>query len=119
MNKWVLILALLFPAIGQADTRSIHVEWGYTPPSEPDVTGFQLYQEGVKLDDCFWPGASTDAGDCMVTFSLQNSSFTLTAAFADGTESPHSAPFMYNPWVFVKFGKLAPKGGRRGWVGLQ
>lgn len=120
MSKWVLVWAILIPVCAWAgDTRSIHIEWGYTPPSSPVVTGFQLYQDGVKLDNCFWAGADTSSGDCTVTLTSPVTNFTLTATFSDSTESPHSAPFAFSPYVFVKFGKLAPKGGRRGWVGLQ
>lgn len=120
MSKWIFVLfGVLCHAIVWADTRSIHVEWAYTPPSEPDVTGFQLYQEGVKLDNCFWAGADTSAGDCTVTLPSAITTFTLTATFSDVTESPHSAPFAFASQVFVKFGKTAPKGGRRGWVGQQ
>ena len=43
-----------------ATPRSIHVEWGYTPPSEPAVTGFRLYQEGVAVHD--WVGADMRVG---------------------------------------------------------
>jgi hypothetical protein len=75
--------------------RSIHVEWGYTPPNEPEVTGFQLYQEGNA--SCFWEGADTNAGDCTVVLTAEITNFTLTATFSDGTESPHSAPFAFNP----------------------
>jgi len=74
--------------------RSIHVEWGYTPPSEPTVTGFKLYQEGVHVTT--WTGASTTAGDTVVVITTQTTNYTLTAEFNDNTESPHSAPFAFS-----------------------
>lgn len=90
--KWITFILLLVPSICLG--RSIHIEWGYTPPSAPAVTGFNLYQEGVP--SCKWQGSDLTAADCDVTLTKQLTTFTLTAAFADGTESPHSAPFNFN-----------------------
>ena len=73
--------------------RAATVEWGYTPPTEPAVSGFQLYQEGAKA--CQWAGAETRSGDCTLRIAKRDTPFTLTALFADGTESPHSAPFVF------------------------
>ena len=75
-------------------SNSIHIEWGYTPPAEPTVTGYTLYQTGEKV--CFFPGSSTRSGDCSVTLVSKTTNFTLTANFSDGTESPHSAPFAFS-----------------------
>jgi len=80
--------------IAKAESRSIHIEWGYTPPTEPEVTGFRLYQEGEAV--CIFAGAETTAGDCTVELTEQITNFTLTAMFSDSTESPHSAPFAFN-----------------------
>ena len=41
----ILFLCSVIPA--NAIDKSINVEWGYTPPSAPAVTGFKLYQEGT------------------------------------------------------------------------
>lgn len=89
-------LFLLFPVcLPAAEVRSIHAEWdSYTPPEERSLNGFKLYQEGVfvcQIDD---PGAT--AMDCTVTLASDPTNFTLTAMFADGTESPHSAPFAFS-----------------------
>jgi hypothetical protein len=106
----VLVTILLAAAMARAETRSIHVEWGYTPPTEPEVTGFQLYQEGTAV--CTFPGAETTAGDCTVDLTATVTNFTLTAMFDDNTESPHSAPFAFNPeidvGIFFKFLTLHP-----------
>ena len=83
----------VFAAAGSI-TQSIHVEWGYTPPSEPAVTGFKLYQEGVFA--CQTTDANATAMDCQVTLTAETTNFTLTASFGDGTESPHSAPFAFS-----------------------
>jgi hypothetical protein len=90
-----LLIALFcwLPAFASAATQSIHVEWGYTPPSEPAVTGFKLYQEGAFVCQTEDPGAI--AMDCDVTLTADTTNFTLTAAFSDGTESPHSAALCF------------------------
>nr|WP_321464463.1 PKD domain-containing protein [uncultured Desulfobulbus sp.] len=76
-----------------AAAKSIHVEWGFTPPTEPTVTGFKLYQEGSAVCQTQDPNAT--AMDCEVTLTAATTNFTLTATFSDGTESPHSSPFAY------------------------
>nr|WP_321466183.1 PKD domain-containing protein [uncultured Desulfobulbus sp.] len=78
-----------------AATQSIHVEWGYTPPSQPAVSAFTLYQEGGAV--CQTADATATAMDCSVELHNEPTTFTLTARFADGTESPHSAPFSFSP----------------------
>lgn len=81
-------------AAATSSSRSIHVEWGYTPPSEPQVAGYRLYQERVQA--CQTTVATATAMDCTVTLVKAVTNFTLTATFADGTESPHSAPFAFS-----------------------
>ena len=102
MRALILALALLCPSWAIATPRSIHVEWGYTPPTEPAVTGFRLYQEGVAVHD--WLGADVRAGDATVD---------LTATFADGTESPHSMPFAFDPTTPTTIKFVWPKHGNR------
>ena len=118
----LLVFVLTAPAWAMATPRSIHVEWGYTPPSEPAVTRFRLYQEGVAVHD--WLGADVRAGDATVDLTATITNFTLTATFADSTESPHSAPFAFDPttpttikFVWLKHGNRPvpmskPKGVR-------
>ena len=112
MRALILALSLLCPAWAMATPRSIHVEWGYTPPSEPAVTGFRLYQEGVAVHD--WAGPDVRVGDATVDITAPITIFTLTATFSDATESPHSAPFAFNPmapttikFVWLKHGNKA------------
>jgi len=142
MRIILLILALLLVAV-QGMAQSIHIEWGYTPPSEPEVTGFILYQEGVAV--CLTETPTATSMDCEVTLTATVTNFTLTATFSDGTESPHSAPFAFStgdddpggsdepqeepppqpdesPDIesIKKFGdKIGPHGNKRGWVGMQ
>ena len=76
-------------------SRDLRVEWGYTPPVEPVCTGFRLYQQGRATPVCTFAGGDTRAGDCAATIDRRTTAFTLTATFADNTESPHSAPFAF------------------------
>ena len=94
--RLLIALCLCLPVVAAAGpiTQSIHVEWGYTPPSTPSVTGFKLYQEGVFA--CQTNDANATAMDCQVTLTAQTTNFTLTAIFSDGTERPHSAPFAFS-----------------------
>ncbi len=90
-----IALGVFFVSESFAATQSIHVEWGYTPPSQPAVSGYTLYQEGESV--CQTADASATAMDCSVELQNETTTFTLTARFADGTESPHSAPFSFSP----------------------
>ncbi len=99
MHKTIirLLIALIccLPTFAQAATDySIHAEWtSYTPPSGYVVAGFNLYQEGVLACQVQDPDAT--AIDCTVSLTADVTNFTLTAAFNDGTESPHSSPFAF------------------------
>lgn len=93
----LVLLSWVMPGLVAAATsasRSIHVEWGYTPPSQPQVSGYRLYQEGVRA--CQTTSSTATAMDCTVTLVKAVTNFTLTATFADNTESPHSAPFAFS-----------------------
>ena len=93
--RYALLLALLLllpaPLLAASWLRTITVEWQYTPPIEPAVDGFQLYNGTAEV--CRFEGESARAGMCDVLVSSPTTAFTLTATFEDGTESPHSAPF--------------------------
>ncbi len=94
-NTIIRLLITLFcclPAVASAAT-SIHVEWGYTPPTTPAVTGYKLYQEGVVA--CQVMDANATTMDCAVNLTAATTNFTLTATFSDNTESPQSAPFAF------------------------
>lgn len=94
-----LLVALFcwLPISASAATQSIHVEWGYTAPSTPEVTGFKLYMVGVETAVCQTQNPNATAMDCAVTLTAATTNFTLTATFSDNTESPHSAPFAFTP----------------------
>ncbi len=79
-----------------ATNYSIHAEWtGYAAPSGYTVTGFNLYQEGSLA--CQTQNNSATSMDCTVSLNGDTTNFTLTASFSDGTESPHSSPFVFTP----------------------
>ena len=83
------------PAPAAGWSRDLRAEWDYTPPVEPVCTGFRLYQQGRAEPICSFAGGDTRAGDCAATIDRRTTPFTLTATFADNTESPHSAPFAF------------------------
>jgi hypothetical protein len=88
--------------------RSLHVEWGYTPPSDLTISEFRLYQDATKV--CTWTGAATRSGDCKVTLQKSTTAFTLEAAFTNNTASPRSAPFNFSdfgsgPSILILIGK--------------
>ena len=90
----LLFLLCSMPGPATAVTTAIHVEWSpYTPPGPPAISGFRLYREGVPA--CRTKNAKATAMDCQVSIVSETTRFTLTATFADGTESPHSAPFLF------------------------
>ena len=101
MNRFMPLLALFLllpaPLLAASWFRTIQVEWQYTAPIEPPVDGFQLYVGATKV--CRFEGADTRAGMCDVLISSPTTAFTLTATFADGSESPHSAPFDFTDTV--------------------
>lgn len=106
MRTLTLVIFLVLIPLSVMAT-SIHVTWGYTPPTEPAVTGFRLYQETVPVCKTLIPSAQEM--DCEVALIKKITVYTLTAIFADGTESPHSAPYAFDmdgrllaPWVFTR-----------------
>lgn len=95
-HSLIRLLILFFcwlPVSSLAATQTIRVEWGYTPPTSPALTGYKLYQEGTFACQSKDPKAATM--DCQVSLIKDSTNFTLTAVFSDGTESPHSAPFPF------------------------
>ena len=75
-------------------TTTIHAEWtSYTAPSGYTTTGYNLYMEGALA--CQTQNPSATSLDCTVSLPADTTSFTLTAAFGYGTESPHSSPFTF------------------------
>lgn len=119
----VLTIAIILCLVTVEAMASIHVTWGYAPPTEPAVTGFKLYQSGQLTHT--WVGADLSEGDADVTPEIGDA-FTLTATFADGSESPPSAPYIWtgNTIIvsfrgFLWFFKPSHKRVRIGATGLK
>lgn len=90
----MILLLLLLPGVAIANwTRTLTVEWGYTPPSAPAVVGFNLYLENVLV--CNFPGKGIVNGSCTVSSPKQIGNFTLTALFSNNSESPMSSVFAF------------------------
>lgn len=104
---FILILLLLCLSVaGQSWAAEYTCEWGYTPPSEPAVTGFRLYKNGTTLID--FTGAAITSGVFNATLTIGDI-FELTALFADSTESPKSATYTWTGGSsFIRFGRLNP-----------
>jgi hypothetical protein len=92
MKKFLLIFPLiLFTSVTSASAYIC--EWGFTPPTAPAVTAYRLYKNKVKVVD--FPGATTTQGEVKDGAIVYGDSFTLTALFSDGTESPESSPYVW------------------------
>ncbi|MCI5209432.1 MAG: PKD domain-containing protein, partial [Candidatus Electrothrix sp. ATG2] len=64
-----------------------------TLPMPAVLAGYQLYQEGVQL--CTSNTPTETAMDCIFVSEPGTYNFTLTAFCDDGSESPHSEPFVF------------------------
>lgn len=72
----------------------IHAEWTrHTAPCGKTTTGNNLYRERLLNSQTQNPSATSM--DCTVSLPADTFHFTLTAAFTNGTKSPHSAPFIF------------------------
>lgn len=90
-KKVTFVIVGLLMSVGVA-LADLSVEWlPYTPPAGPSVTGFSLYKNDVKTDTFL--GAAIVKGVSKAT-AVKGDSFTLTANFSDGSESPHSEPYV-------------------------
>jgi PKD repeat protein len=95
MIRSLIALILCLPTFASAaTTQSITAQWSkYTAPSGYTLAGYRLYQEGQLA--CQTSSSTATSLGCQVSMSTTSASFTLTAAFANGTESPHSSPFTF------------------------
>jgi len=91
----ILIFSLMLflqPALVQGtQVVSIQAAWQYTPPADKKLSGFRLYKDGQRVREISNPSARSI--NCQVEVKPRKLSFTITAYFSDGIESPHSAPF--------------------------
>lgn len=112
--------ALLLAFCVSNAVASIHVTWGYIAPDPPpNLTGYRLYHNGTAVQD--WLNPLLRDGDADISPEVLDS-FTLTALFDDGSESPHSAPYIWTEgatvivfgrwvWIFKPTNKDVQVGG--------
>ena len=90
INTLLVILAIELAAVPAVQARSVTLSWGYTPPCDPAVAGYNVYQDGKYI--CKAPAAADESVTCEVVLAKKVTTFTITAYFVDGTESPFSSP---------------------------
>ena len=90
------LLWLLLIISSRAVAAEHTVTWGYTPTTEPAVVGFRLWRGS---DPCElvaeFPGWARGGRWTQETPTASGEAFTLTAVFADATESPRSAVYVF------------------------
>ena len=101
MKRLILIGLLLLAS--NAWSASYTIEWGFTPPSSPAVTGFKVYKNNTALTT--FTGSSITSGTFTDTLVVGDI-FELTALFDDATESAKSAQYVWGgkKWVHVGTG---------------
>jgi PKD repeat protein len=91
-----LFLLLIFPTISiGAEMRTLDVEFSFTNPDDPakQLLGYRLYKEGEQVCEANDP--NTSRVSCEIYTEDGTFDFTLTAYYADSTESPHSPSFPF------------------------
>ena len=92
-NKLLCLLFILFfcPITAHAAvTKTLEVDFTFSDASNKQLLGYKLYKEGTKV--CQTNDASASKISCNLTTDPGTFDFTLTAHYADGSESPPS-PF--------------------------
>lgn len=97
-NKLLLILLVLFftPTLSTAAvTRTLEIEFAFTSPDilDTQLLGYRLYKEGQQACETSDPIVSTISCDILSEDGTFN--FSLTAYYANGTESPQSPSFSF------------------------
>ncbi|MGB3209626.1 MAG: PKD domain-containing protein [Desulforhopalus sp.] len=90
---FLLLLVFITPSFSfGAEMTTLEIEFAFTAPDTPDkqVSGYRLYKDGTQVCETHEPGVSAIA--CNFPTEVGTFDFTLTACYADGTESPASAP---------------------------
>ena len=94
----VILLAVCLCDVAVATVITIQVEFEFTksedPPPAPQLIGYKLYREGEFV--CSSYKAATFVMDCRVDVTHDNTPFTMTSYYSDGTESPPSPTFNFN-----------------------
>jgi hypothetical protein len=91
-----LFLVLIMPTISVgAETHTMEVEFSFTAPDDPakQLLGYRLYKEGEQV--CETSDPNTSKVTCEILTEDGTFDFTLTAYYADSTESPASPSFPF------------------------
>ena len=88
-----ILLSAIIAVQAFAYERTIKAEWTkYVGPTDATVSGFNLYQDGVKV--CSFTGKDIVSGECKVDLTKCSTNYTLAALFSDGKESPKSQAYV-------------------------
>jgi hypothetical protein len=94
--KYIYILTCVLLQAALVVAAEHTVTWGYTPPMEPAVVGFRLWRgAGPYTLVAEFPGWARGSLWTQETPIASGEVFTLTAVFADATESPRSSVYVY------------------------
>ena len=99
MKKLIVLffitLGFFIPGYCLAATHDIHIDWSYDSQLAEGKTlaGYHLYKEGIETCTSTTPVATSM--DCVFNSEDGTFQFTLTAFYADGSESPHSSPYTF------------------------
>lgn len=110
LTLFAVVLIILHAGSASAmATHSVHIEWDYDPYTAPvneELSSYRLYKEGVQV--CQFDTPYAYEGDCEFMSDSGLYNFSLTAVFADGTESPLSTaiPFLLGPGKNVNAGAI-------------
>lgn len=99
MKKAVVLLvfiSILIPTLSSAASlHKVHLDWDYEDQvvEGESLVGFRLYKEGVLVAQINDPTARS--ADCHLQSEEGTFTFTLTAFYSKGTETPHSSPYTF------------------------
>ena len=92
MFRIVLMLLILSPCSAFA-ISTLEVEYAFTSPEESVVESYNLYMDGAEV--CNTTDILDDRFECDIEVPAGVSFFTLSAVFADDTESPQSPAYRW------------------------
>ena len=92
----VMFLCLVMPFTLRAAEYDIEIQYSYVSPDETmDAVSFKIYAEGTYVCTTT-PGTNGDIVACNATTLRPGPyNWTMTALYADGRESPASAPYAF------------------------
>ncbi|EKE22074.1 MAG: hypothetical protein ACD_7C00063G0010 [uncultured bacterium] len=92
----LLLLAGLWDNVKAETVYSIEVTWAFSAPSDKTVFGYRLFKAGEPA--ITWEGGDISVGTVILALPENTqTSFTLAAIYADGTQSPLSPTYLFKP----------------------